>query len=49
MLGAILRVEVIRTDRPGELKWQGGIKRNDPVIRSAVPNGPVCEHRRRRV
>src|SRR5205807_3620825 len=44
MLGAVLRVEVIRTDRSGELKWEGGIKRDDPIIWSAVPNCTVCEH-----
>src|SRR5437764_14619027 len=49
MLGGVLRVEVISTDGSGELKWEGGIKRNDPIIWSAVPNGAVCEHCRWRV
>src|SRR5207247_6735990 len=44
MLDCTLRVEAATDERPGERERYRGIKGNDSVIRSARPNGAVCEH-----
>jgi hypothetical protein len=49
MFGYALCVEAVPVDWPAKLKRLGRIQCNDPIVRSALSNRAVCEHRWRRI